>query len=128
MQFGTTCKVSESTSLFERLNKSFEILNDVLFVGQHNMHLQDFSNETTIKQQIKFVKKGTDAKLKHKTKNKKKKFVCHYCKKPGHIRPYGTELSLNLAKSQNSSVSNQHQSGVNCMVVYTSLKTNISES
>lgn len=44
--------------MFERLNKSFEMLNDVLSVGHHNMHGLGFLNETTIKQQLKFVKEG----------------------------------------------------------------------
>lgn len=114
--------------MFERLNKSTDILNEVLSIGQHDIHGLGFLNETTIKQQIKFVKEGTDVKLKKKGESKKNKFVCHNCKKPGHIRTYCNKLSLDYAKSKGPSMLTQQQSDLNCMVVYTYLKTNISGS
>lgn len=67
-------KVNKSTSVFERLNKSTNMLNDVLSIRQSNMHGLGFADEYDVKQQpLMFVKEGTDMKLEQKSESKKKK-------------------------------------------------------
>lgn len=86
-----TGKCQALPQFFARLNKSTNMLK-----------------KTAPETQDIIVKEGTKKKLKQKNDSKKKRFVCHYCKKPGHIRPVGSKLNLDRAKSKGSGMLIQH--------------------
>ncbi|KAH6768968.1 Squamosa promoter-binding protein-like transcription factor family protein [Perilla frutescens var. frutescens] len=93
-------EVEAASKTFRQLNQGTSTLSEVLTLGQNTKAGLGYSSSSTmsISNPIKFVKGesskdvpvNVDGNVKPNVndKTKEKKFVCHYCQEPGHIKPY----------------------------------------
>ncbi|XP_073030787.1 uncharacterized protein [Primulina eburnea] len=167
------CKVKEelreATQVLAKMNSSSSKLDSLLMIGQNDKAGLGYSNslfETGESSNAKekptvFVKgsvetpntthteKSAPSKVRmsiKKSKSRKRHFICHYCFRPGHIKPYCFKLREDYKRWESEQVSSQvlyntrrntanrkpmvkkvwvPKAQIQCSVIYTSLKTNI---
>ncbi|XP_075473849.1 uncharacterized protein LOC142504889 [Primulina tabacum] len=167
------CKVKEeleeATQILAKLNSSSSKLDSLLMIGKndkaglgytnHQFEIGESSN--TERKPTVFVKgsaeisnatyteKGVSSKRQistKKSKSRKRHFICHYCLRPGHIKPYCFKLRDDYKRWESEQVLPQvlynirrntanrkpsvkrvwvTKANIQCSVIYTSLKTNI---
>ncbi|XP_075524464.1 uncharacterized protein LOC142556847 [Primulina tabacum] len=167
------CKVKEelgeATQILAKLNSSSSKLDSLLMIGKndkaglgytnHQFEIGESSN--TERKPTVFVKgsaeisnatyteKGVSSKRQistKKSKSRKRHFICHYCFRPGHIKPYCFKLRDDYKRWESEQVLPQvlynilrntasrkpsvkrvwvPKANIQCSVIYTSLKTNI---
>ncbi|XP_073057055.1 uncharacterized protein [Primulina eburnea] len=167
------CKVKEelreATQVLAKMNSSSSKLDSLLMIGQNDKAGLGYSNslfETGESSNAKekptvFVKgsvetpntthteKSAPSKVRmsiKKSKSRKRHFICHYCFRPGHIKPYCFKLREDYKRWESEQVSSRvlyntrrntankkpmvkrvwvPKAQIQCSVIYTSLKTNI---
>ncbi|XP_073061619.1 uncharacterized protein [Primulina eburnea] len=167
------CKVKEelkeATQVLAKMNSSSSKLDSLLMIGQNDKAGLGYSNslfETGESSNAKekptvFVKesvetpntthteKSAPSKVRmpiKKSKSRKRHFICHYCFRPGHIKPYCFKLREDYKRWESEQVSSQvlyntrrntanrkpmvkrvwvPKAQIQCSLIYTSLKTNI---
>ncbi|XP_073017944.1 uncharacterized protein [Primulina eburnea] len=167
------CKVKEelekSSQIFAKLNSSTSKLDSLLMNGKNDKAGLGYSNSlfeigessNTERKPTVFVKekaetsnvphtgKGAPSKRQlstKKSKSRKRHFICHYCFRPGHIKPYCFKLRDDYKRWESKQVLPQvlyntrrntanrkpsvkkvwvPKANIKCSVIYTSLKTNI---
>ncbi|XP_073051184.1 uncharacterized protein [Primulina eburnea] len=167
------CKVKEelreATQVLAKMNSSSSKLDSLLMIGQNDKAGLGYSNslfETGESSNAKekptvFVKgsvetpntthteKSAPSKVRmsiKKSKSRKRHFICHYCFRPGHIKPYCFKLREDYKRWESEQVSSQvlyntrrntanrkpmvkkvwvPKAQIQCSVIYTSLKTSI---
>lgn len=115
-------KVKNASLTFDKLNKGKASLDDVLSLPQSNGSGLGFNKLNDSFPKFFESKKDviTFSKEKGNSLKKDKRFVCHYCEKPGHIAPFCSQKKKDKASRKMNVESN-----VTCNVVYTALRTNI---
>ncbi|XP_073019280.1 uncharacterized protein [Primulina eburnea] len=167
------CKVKEelgeATQILAKMNSSSSKLDSLLMIGQNDKAGLGYPNSlfeigessNTERKPTFFVKgsvetsnatqteKGAPSKRQiftKKSKSRKRHFICHYCFRPGHIKPYCFKLRDDYKRWESEQVLPQvlyntrrntvnrkptvkrvwvPKAKVQCSVIYTSLKTNI---
>ncbi|XP_073041763.1 uncharacterized protein [Primulina eburnea] len=162
-------ELREATQVLAKMNSSSSKLDSLLMIGQNDKAGLGYSNslfETGESSNAKekptvFVKgsvetpntthteKSAPSKVRmsiKKSKSRKRHFICHYCFRPGHIKPYCFKLREDYKRWESEQVSSQvlyntrrntanrkpmvkkvwvPKAQIQCSVIYTSLKTNI---
>ncbi|XP_073024323.1 uncharacterized protein [Primulina eburnea] len=167
------CKVKEelekATQILAKLNTSTSKLDSLLMNGKNDKAGLGYSNSlfeigessNIERKPTVFVKekaetpndphtgKGAPSKRQlstKKSKSRKRHFICHYCFRPGHIKPYCFKLRDDYKRWESEQVLPQvlyntrrntanrkpsvkkvwvPKASIQCSVIYTSLKTNI---
>ncbi|XP_073046244.1 uncharacterized protein [Primulina eburnea] len=167
------CKIKEelgeATQILAKMNSSSSKLDSLLMTGQNDKAGLGYPNSlfeigessNTKGKQTVFVKgsveasnatqteKSTPSKGRmsiKKSKSRKRHFICHYCYRPGHIKPYCFKLRDDYKRWESERVLPQvlyntrrntanrkpmvkkvwvPKAQIQCSVIYTSLKTNI---
>ncbi|XP_075515957.1 uncharacterized protein LOC142550785 [Primulina tabacum] len=167
------CKVKkelgEATQILAKMNSSSSKLDSLLMIGQNdkvglgypNSLFEIGESSNTERKPTVFVKgsvetsnatqteKGAPSKRQistKKSKSRKRHFICHYCFRPGHIKPYFFKLRDDYKRWESEQVLPQvlyntrrntanrkptvkrvwvPKAKIQCSVIYTSLKTNI---
>ncbi|XP_075473510.1 uncharacterized protein LOC142504545 [Primulina tabacum] len=167
------CKVKEelgeATQILAKMNSSSSKLDSLLMIGQNDKAGLGYPNSlfeigessNTERKPTVFVKgsvetsnatqteKGAPSKRQistKKSKSRKRHFICHYCFRPGHIKPYCFKLRDDYKRWESEQVLPQvlyntrrntanrkptvkriwvPKAKIQCSVIYTSLKTNI---
>ncbi|XP_073049518.1 uncharacterized protein [Primulina eburnea] len=167
------CKVKEelgeATQILAKLNSSSSKLDSLLMIGKNdkaglgytNHQYETGESSNTERKPTVFVKrsaeisntshteKGVSSKGQistKKSKSRKRQFICHYCFRPGHIKPYCFRLRDVYKRWESEKVLPQvlyntrrntanrkssvkrvwvPKANIQCSVIYTSLKTNI---
>ncbi|XP_073063983.1 uncharacterized protein [Primulina eburnea] len=167
------CKVKEelgeATQILTKMNSSSSKLDSLLMIGQNDKAGLGYPNSlfeigessNTKGKPTVFVKgsvetskathteKGASSKRRmsiKKSKSRKRHFICHYCYRPGHIKPYCFKLRDDYKRWESEQVLPQvlyntrrntanrkptvkkvwvPKAKIQCSVIYTSLKTNI---
>ncbi|KAH6773528.1 hypothetical protein C2S51_011932 [Perilla frutescens var. frutescens] len=98
--------VEAASKTFRQLNQGTSTLNEVLTLGQTTKAGLGYtsSSSMSISNPIKFVKGESskdvlvnvdgNVKTDVNDKPKEKKYVCHYCQEPGHIKPYCLNIMM----------------------------------
>ncbi|XP_073049481.1 uncharacterized protein [Primulina eburnea] len=167
------CKVKEelgeATQILAKMNSSSSKLDSFLIIGQNDKAGLGYPNSlfeigessNTERKPTVFVKgsvetsnatqteKGAPSKRQistKKSKSRKRHFICHYCFRPGHIKPYCFKLRDDYKRWETEQMlpqvlyNTRHNTAnkkptvkrvwvpkakIQCSVIYTSLKTNI---
>ncbi|XP_073019283.1 uncharacterized protein [Primulina eburnea] len=167
------CKVKEelgdATQILAKLNSSSSKLDSLLMIGKndkaglgypkHQFEIGESSNaeikstvfvkESVENSNATHTEKGVPSKGKistKKSKSRKRHFICHYCFRPGHIKPYCFKLIDDYTKWESEQVLPQvlnntrrniankkplvkkvwvPKAKIQCSVIFTSLKTNL---
>ncbi|XP_075499732.1 uncharacterized protein LOC142538258 [Primulina tabacum] len=162
-------KLGEATQILAKMNSSSSKLDSLLIIGQNDKAGLGYPNSlfeigessNTERKPTVFVKesvetsnatqteKGAPSKRQistKKSKSRKRHFICHYCFRPGHIKPYCFKLRDDYKRWESEQVLPQvlyntrrntanrkptvkrvwvPKAKIQCSVIYTSLKTNI---
>ncbi|XP_073064132.1 uncharacterized protein [Primulina eburnea] len=167
------CKIKEelgeATQILGKMNSSSSKLDSLLMTGQNdkaglgypNSLFETGESSNTKGKQTVFVKGSVETSYAtqteksapskggmsiKKSKSKKRHFICHYCYRPGHIKPYCFKLRDDYKRWESGQVLPQvlyntrrntanrkptvkrvwvPKAKIQCSVIYTSLKTNI---
>ncbi|XP_073287691.1 uncharacterized protein [Primulina huaijiensis] len=167
------CKIKEelkeATQILAKINSSSSKLDSLLMIGKNdkaglgytNNLLETGESSNTERKPTVFVKgsaevsnathteKGVSSKRPistKKPKSRKRHFICHYCFRPGHIKPFCFKLRDDYKRWESEQVLPQvlyntrrntanrkpsvkrvwvPKTNIQCSVIYTSLKTNI---
>ncbi|XP_073049011.1 uncharacterized protein [Primulina eburnea] len=162
-------ELGEATQILAKMNSSSSKLDSLLMIGQNDKARLGYPNSlfeigessNTERKPTVFVKgsvetsnathteKGAPSKGQistKKSKSRKRHFICHYCFRPGHIKPYCFKLRDDYKRWESEQVLPQvlyntrcntankkptvkrvwiPKAKIQCSVIYTSLKTNI---